>query len=194
MREATSHKKTLVAMLALAMDELIVKAGFPSRSLWTGQQGLLLCTSKSWFYGRNYWHCLLLKWLWYFRWRTMSLDILRLYSDPSERRHRLSLDSSLPAMVFTSFIHSPKTSSAQRREWGFCELPGSCPVSLPPLYHPSGIFYKFLLSRFSSEFLGFVLTPSLIAGPLSGPPSSFHTGRLFRFHRPSILRTPFSEL
>ena len=40
MREAISHKKTLVAMLALAMDELIVKAKFSSRSLWLGQQGL----------------------------------------------------------------------------------------------------------------------------------------------------------
>ena len=47
MREAISHKKTLVAMLALAMEELIVKAEFPSRSLWLGQQGPLLCASKS---------------------------------------------------------------------------------------------------------------------------------------------------
>ena len=47
MREAVSHKKTLVGMLALAMEELIVKAEFSSRSLWPGQQGLLLCTSKS---------------------------------------------------------------------------------------------------------------------------------------------------
>ena len=47
MREAISHKKTLVAMLALAMEELIVKAEFSSRSLWPGQQGLLLGASKS---------------------------------------------------------------------------------------------------------------------------------------------------
>ena len=152
MREAVSHKKTLVGMLALAMEELIVKAEFSSRSLWPGQQGLLLCTSKSWFYSRNYWHRLLLKWLWYFRWRTMSLDILILYFDPSVRCYRLSLDSFLPSMVFTSFIHSPKTSSAQCREWGLCKIPGSCPVSWPPLYHPLGFSTNSFFLDFPQSF------------------------------------------